>query len=56
MSGIEDVEVADGDAKVANEDADLVDEEVQQHQDVGQQQETAKPSTSRVEKSKPKPN
>lgn len=44
LSGIEDVEVA-------NEDADVVDGEVQQ----GQQQETAEPGTSRKKKAKPKP-
>lgn len=35
LSGIKDVEGADGDAEVTNEDADLVDGEVQQRQDVG---------------------
>lgn len=55
MSGVEEVEVADGDAEVAIEDADLVDGKVEQRQDVGQKQETAKPSTSRWKKSKPNP-
>lgn len=55
MSGVQDVEVADGGAEVAIEDADLKDGEVQQYQDVGQQQETAKPSSSRRKKSKPEP-